>query len=270
MPSPACSLRRADLFSLRRRLPADASAGTCTSSLHRGMVLGASASSADGGSALGSLAGAFTPRSHERLFVAGIDRLPVLLKALPVVAVLLGSTSASDEEAIVISPGRPRASRTACGGTAAAPSGPSRRAHRVPLGAFLHSGFASWERERDLEVARCWASCGRADVVILRRIDLSCHGAERGRDPFAVASLGHSGRRFRAVVLALGSALHRRPEWLLRRILAVPACDDARDERHHGGSTPASPRAPPARAARRRAAVLQDVVHKNVPEFPPT
>jgi ribose transport system permease protein len=79
------------------------------------------------------------------------------------------------------------------------------------VGAFLHSGFASWGSvSAILEVASFvgFVAAGQTFVILVGGIDLSVPWVLNATGIlFAVASLGHSGRAIPAVVLALGLGL---------------------------------------------------------------
>jgi ribose transport system permease protein len=79
------------------------------------------------------------------------------------------------------------------------------------VGAFLHSGFASWGSvSAILEVASFvgFVAAGQTFVILVGGIDLSVPWVLNAAGIlFAVASLGHSGRAIAAVVLALGLGL---------------------------------------------------------------
>src|SRR6476646_6070947 len=79
------------------------------------------------------------------------------------------------------------------------------------VGAFLHSGFASWgSMSAILEVASFvgFVAAGQTFVILVGGIDLSVPWVLNATGIlFAVSSLGHSGRAIPAVVLALGLGL---------------------------------------------------------------
>jgi ribose transport system permease protein len=79
------------------------------------------------------------------------------------------------------------------------------------VGAFLHSGFASWGSvSAILEVASFvgFVAAGQTFVILVGGIDLSVPWVLNAAGIlFAVASLGHNGRAIPAVVLALGLGL---------------------------------------------------------------
>jgi ribose transport system permease protein len=79
------------------------------------------------------------------------------------------------------------------------------------VGAFLHSGFASWGSvSAILEVASFvgFVAAGQTFVILAGGIDLSVPWVLNAAGIlFAVSSLGHSGRAIPAVVLALGLGL---------------------------------------------------------------
>ena len=79
------------------------------------------------------------------------------------------------------------------------------------VGAFLHSGFASWGSvSAILEVASFvgFVAAGQTFVILVGGIDLSVPWVLNATGIlFAVSSLGHSGRAIPAVVLALGLGL---------------------------------------------------------------
>ena len=79
------------------------------------------------------------------------------------------------------------------------------------VGAFLHSGFASWGSvSAILEVASFvgFVAAGQTFVILVGGIDLSVPWVLNAAGIlFAVASLGHSGRAIPAVALALGLGL---------------------------------------------------------------
>jgi ribose transport system permease protein len=79
------------------------------------------------------------------------------------------------------------------------------------VGAFLHSGFASWGSVTAiLEVASFvgFVAAGQTFVILVGGIDLSVPWVLNAAGIlFAISSLGHSGRAIPAVVLALGLGL---------------------------------------------------------------
>ena len=137
------------------------------------------------------------------------------------------------------------------------------------VGAFLHSGFASWGSvSAILEVASFvgFVAAGQTFVILVGGIDLSVPWVLNAAGIlFAVASLGHSGRAIPAVVLALGAV-----NGFCVAYLAVPAVvmTLAMNGIMEGLTLGLTKGLTCGSCSSYAPRVLQDVVHKNVLGIP--
>ena len=144
------------------------------------------------------------------------------------------------------------------------------------VGAFLHSGFASWGSvSAILEVASFvgFVAAGQTFVILVGGIDLSVPWVlNAAGDPVrGLLARPQRARRAGGSARARARVRDRRRERLLRRLSRRPGGrDDARDERDHGGPDARAHQGADLRdaATRTRRGVLQNVVHKDLLGIP--